>query len=77
MLQFYTEILQLPGERLEEFAAGRVPFPSVRLSADSIIDLFPKKMVTLSIHAASSTQRTIFMNVLPWVTCSTSFVAVE
>ena len=44
MLQFYTEILQLPGERLEEFAAGRVPFPSVRLSADSIIDLFPKKM---------------------------------
>lgn len=44
MLQFYTEILQLPGERLEDFAAGRVPFPSVRLSADSIIDLFPKKM---------------------------------
>jgi catechol 2,3-dioxygenase-like lactoylglutathione lyase family enzyme len=44
MVQFYTEILQLPGERLEEFSAGRVPFPSVRLSADSIIDLFPKKM---------------------------------
>jgi catechol 2,3-dioxygenase-like lactoylglutathione lyase family enzyme len=44
MLHFYTEILQLPGARLEEFATGRVPFPSVRLSADSIIDLFPKKM---------------------------------
>ncbi len=44
MLQFYNEILQLPGDRLEEFAAGQVPFPSVRLSADSIIDLFPKKM---------------------------------
>lgn len=44
MMQFYTEILQLPGERLEEFNAGQVPFPSVRLSADSIIDLFPKKM---------------------------------
>ena len=44
MLQFYTEILQLPGERLEEFAAGQVPFPSVRLSNDSIIDLFPKKL---------------------------------
>ena len=44
MLHFYTEILKLPGERLEEFAAGRVPFPSVRLSADSIIDLFPKIM---------------------------------
>lgn len=44
MLQFYTQTLQLPGERLDEFAAGQVPFPSVRLSADSIIDLFPKKM---------------------------------
>ncbi len=44
MLQFYTEILQLPGERLEEFSAGQVPFPSVRLSSDSIIDLFPKRL---------------------------------
>ncbi len=44
MVKFYTEVLQLPGERLEEFTAGQVPFPSVRLSADSIIDLFPKKM---------------------------------
>ena len=44
MLQFYTEILQLPGERLEEFAAGQVPFPSVRISSESIIDLFPKKL---------------------------------
>jgi catechol 2,3-dioxygenase-like lactoylglutathione lyase family enzyme len=44
MLRFYTEVLQLQGERLEEFAAGQVPFPSVRLSADSIIDLFPKEM---------------------------------
>lgn len=44
MLQFYTKTLQLPGERLDEFAAGRVPFPSVRLSSDSIIDLFPKKL---------------------------------
>lgn len=44
MLWFYTEVLQLPGERLDAYAAGQVPFPSVRLSADSIIDLFPKKM---------------------------------
>ena len=44
MLRFYTEVVQLQGERLEEFAAGQVPFPSVRLSADSIIDLFPKEM---------------------------------
>ena len=44
MLSFYTEVLQLQGERVEEFVAGQVPFPSVRVSADSIIDLFPKKM---------------------------------
>jgi catechol 2,3-dioxygenase-like lactoylglutathione lyase family enzyme len=44
MIRFYTEILQLPGERMDEFAAGQVPFPSVRVSADSIIDLFPKDM---------------------------------
>lgn len=44
MLAFYTEVLQMPGERVAEYAAGKVPFPSVRLSADSIIDLFPKKM---------------------------------
>ena len=44
MLEFYLNILQLPGERLEEYAAGQVPFPSVRLSSDSIIDLFPKKL---------------------------------
>ena len=48
MILFYTEIMQLPGERLDEFSAGKVPFPSVRLSADSIIDLFPKKMWELS-----------------------------
>jgi len=44
MLSFYTEVLHLQGERVEEFVAGQVPFPSVRVSADSIIDLFPKKM---------------------------------
>lgn len=44
MLDFYLNVLQLPGERLEEYAAGQVPFPSVRLSKDSIIDLFPKKL---------------------------------
>ncbi len=31
-------------ERLEEYRAGDVPFPSVRLNSDTIIDLFPKKM---------------------------------
>jgi catechol 2,3-dioxygenase-like lactoylglutathione lyase family enzyme len=44
MISFYSTVLQLPTERLDEFRAGRVPFPSVRLNADTIIDLFPKKM---------------------------------
>jgi catechol 2,3-dioxygenase-like lactoylglutathione lyase family enzyme len=40
-LQFYIEILGLTGERLEEFKAGRVGFPSVRINDRTIIDLFP------------------------------------
>jgi len=44
MLQFYTGILQLPGERLTAYRTGAVPFPSVRLSRDTVIDLFPEKM---------------------------------
>ncbi len=44
MLSFYSDILQLKAERLEEFRTGNVPFPSVRLNADTIIDLFPKEM---------------------------------
>jgi len=44
LVQFYTEILQLPSERLEEFKDHKVPFPSVRLTKDTIIDLFPKKL---------------------------------
>ena len=44
MVQFYTEVLLLPSERLEEFKEHKVPFPSVRLTKDTIIDLFPKKL---------------------------------
>lgn len=44
MLKFYTKVLLLPSERLEEFKAHKVPFPSVRISKDTVIDLFPKKL---------------------------------
>ena len=44
MITFYSKVLMLPTERLDEYRAGKVPFPSVRLNADTIIDLFPKKM---------------------------------
>jgi catechol 2,3-dioxygenase-like lactoylglutathione lyase family enzyme len=44
MIAFYSQILMLATERVAEYRAGEVPFPSVRLNPDSIIDLFPKKM---------------------------------
>jgi len=44
MITFYAKVLMLPTERLDEYRSGKVPFPSVRLNADTIIDLLPKKM---------------------------------
>ena len=44
MMAFYSEVLQMQPERIQEYHAGTVPFPSVRLNSDTIIDLFPKKM---------------------------------
>ena len=38
-LAFYTSILGLQGERLEEFRAGKVGFPSVRINDHTLIDL--------------------------------------
>jgi glyoxylase I family protein len=40
-LNFYTETMGLKPERLDEFHAGKVGFPSVRINADTVIDLFP------------------------------------
>jgi glyoxylase I family protein len=40
-LNFYTGVLGLEPERLEEFRAGKVGFPSVRINSGTIIDLFP------------------------------------
>lgn len=42
-LNFYTETLGLKPERVDEFKAGKVGFPSVRITDDTIIDLFPIK----------------------------------
>jgi catechol 2,3-dioxygenase-like lactoylglutathione lyase family enzyme len=44
IIDFYTRVLQLPAERLEEYRAGEAPFPSVRINQDTVIDLFPKKL---------------------------------
>ena len=40
-LDFYAGVLELEPLRVAEFRAGTVPFPSVRVSADAILDLFP------------------------------------
>jgi extradiol dioxygenase family protein len=51
MMAFYSEVLQMPAERLQEYRAGEVPFPSVRLNSNTVIDLFPKKMWQKSAQA--------------------------
>lgn len=38
-LAFYTEMLGLKPERVQEFRAGKVTFPSVRISESTLIDL--------------------------------------
>jgi catechol 2,3-dioxygenase-like lactoylglutathione lyase family enzyme len=38
-LAFYSDLLGLKPERVEEFRAGKVGFPSVRISENTLIDL--------------------------------------
>lgn len=38
-MDFYTRVVGLTPVRFDEFEAGEAPFPSVRVSEDSIIDL--------------------------------------
>lgn len=40
-LSFYTDVVGLPPVRADEFHAGTAPFPSVRLSTETILDLMP------------------------------------
>jgi catechol 2,3-dioxygenase-like lactoylglutathione lyase family enzyme len=40
-LKFYGEVLALEVLRLDQFRRGQVGFPSLRVSADTIIDLRP------------------------------------
>lgn len=44
MIVFYSEVLEWPTERLAEYRAGEVPFASLRLNENTIIDLFPEKL---------------------------------
>jgi catechol 2,3-dioxygenase-like lactoylglutathione lyase family enzyme len=40
-LAWYQHHLELTGVRVDEWRAGEAPFPSLRVSADTIIDLVP------------------------------------
>ena len=42
-LKFYNEVLGLESERVDQWRAGEVMFPSARLNADTIIDFFASK----------------------------------
>jgi len=44
MLRFYSGAMGFTTERLQEYLDGKVPFPSVRINADTIIDLFPEAL---------------------------------
>ena len=39
-LAYYTGVLELAGERVDEWRRGEAPFPSVRIDDSTIIDLF-------------------------------------
>ena len=54
-VEFYQEVLGLEGVRVEEFRSGAAPFPSVRVTADSIIDLAPLSMAE-SLNAQPGTE---------------------
>jgi extradiol dioxygenase family protein len=43
-MDFYAGVVGLTPLRIGEFVAGEAPFPSVRVSAESIIDLMPVEM---------------------------------
>jgi catechol 2,3-dioxygenase-like lactoylglutathione lyase family enzyme len=43
-VEFFERVVGLEGVRVAEFRAREAPFPSVRLSADTILDLMPEMM---------------------------------
>jgi catechol 2,3-dioxygenase-like lactoylglutathione lyase family enzyme len=43
-VRFYSEVLGLKPVRLGEYLAGECPFPSVRVSRGTLVDMFPPRM---------------------------------
>ena len=50
VLELYERIVGLTPVRADEFREGKAPFPSVRVSSDSIIDLMGKVAAPLIDH---------------------------
>lgn len=46
-LKFYCETLGMPSERVDQWRAGEIRFPSARLNADTIIDFFGSDQGTI------------------------------
>lgn len=46
-VEFYEKIVGFAPVRVEEFRAGKAPFPSIRLSSTSILDLVPHRMAAV------------------------------
>jgi len=49
-LDFYTRLLGLQGERIDEWARGEVPFPSVRIDAGTLIDIMSGERTGVNLH---------------------------
>ncbi len=47
-LRFYCETLGMQSERVDQWKAGEVRFPSARLNADTIIDFFASDQETIA-----------------------------
>jgi catechol 2,3-dioxygenase-like lactoylglutathione lyase family enzyme len=45
-IAFYVDVLGLEPERVDEWRAGTVLFPSVRIDASTIIDLLPREFAS-------------------------------
>lgn len=50
-LTWYQDVLGLEGDRVDEWQAGTAPFPSVRVSDDTIIDLVGAATATIRTDA--------------------------
>ena len=47
-LKFYCETLGMQSERVDQWKAGEIRFPSARLNADTIIDFFASDQETIA-----------------------------